>query len=61
MDTQVGFIVKILFFSTIISIAIKYGGRLLPIQPNTTIALVLVLLPSSILAILLLKSTRLSQ
>jgi hypothetical protein len=60
MNTQVKFIVKILFFSTIISIAIKYGGQLLPIQPTNTIALVLVLLPPSILAILLLKSAKLS-
>jgi hypothetical protein len=53
MDTQFGFVVKVLLLSTAISIAIKYSDRFLAIKPTTTITLVIVLLPSSILAVLL--------
>jgi divalent metal cation (Fe/Co/Zn/Cd) transporter len=53
MNTQFGFIVKILLFSTALSFLIKYGGRFLSIQPTNIIVLGIVLLPTIILAVLL--------
>ncbi len=53
MNTQAGFIGKILFFSTIISISIKYGGQLIPLAPTNSIALTIVLLPSLVVALTL--------
>ncbi len=53
MTTQAGFIGKILFFSLILSIMIKYGGQLLSLSPNLTIVLTMVLLPTIIVALTL--------
>ena len=53
MSTQVGFVLKILLLSAGISLAIKYGGEYLPIEPTTTTALVMVLLPSLVIGSIL--------
>ncbi len=53
MNLQAGFIGKILFFSTLISILIKYIGQNLYLTPNNNIALIIVLLPSLLLALTL--------
>lgn len=53
MTTQAGFIGKILFFSLILSIMIKYGGQLLSLSPNLAIVLTMVLLPTIIVALTL--------
>ena len=47
-----GFILKIAIASLLLSEIIKYGGRLLPISPTNTLALIIVILPSVILAII---------
>ncbi|NJP10645.1 MAG: hypothetical protein HC866_15195 [Leptolyngbyaceae cyanobacterium RU_5_1] len=48
-----GFILKILVLSGLISIAIKYGGPLLPISGTPAIALIAVLSPTILMAIAL--------
>ena len=53
MDTQAGFVLKVLLWSTGLSFLIKYGGRYLPIQPTNAIALVIVILPSLIIGLIL--------
>ncbi len=53
MNTQVAFIGKILFVSTVISVLIKYGGQLIPFTPTNSIALTIVLLPSLLVALTL--------
>ncbi len=53
MNTQAGFILKILLLSTVISIVIKYGGQLIPLKPTTSLALITVFLPSLIIALIL--------
>ena len=53
MNTQVGFIFKILLVSTLLSILIKYGGEYVPIQPTTTTAMIIVLFPSVAIGFLL--------
>ncbi len=53
MNTQVGFVLKILLFSTGLSILIKYGGQLIPIRPTASLALIIVLLPSLIIGLVL--------
>ena len=49
MNTQLGFILKILLLSAVISLAIKYGGQYLALQPTVSTALAIVLLPSLII------------
>ena len=53
MNETVAFVVKIFIVSTIFSVVIKYGGRLLPINPTLMIAIITILLPSIIVAIAL--------
>lgn len=53
MDTQAGFVLKVLLFSTALSFLIKYGGRYLPIQPTNAIATIIVILPSVIIGFIL--------
>ena len=53
MDTQTGFIIKILLLSTILSVLVKYGGRYVPIQPTNAIAIVIVILPSLVIGLIL--------
>lgn len=49
MNTQAGFIFKILFWSAVLSFSIKYGGQYLALKPTTSTALAIVLLPSLII------------
>ncbi len=53
MNTQTGFVIKILLLSTALSVLIKYGGRYIPIQPTNAIAIALVFLPSLIVGSIL--------
>ena len=53
MNTQAGFILKVLFFSTALSVLIKHGGQYLELKPTTTTALAIVLLPSLITGLIL--------
>jgi hypothetical protein len=48
-----GFILKVVVASALISVAIKYGGPYLPVQGTPTTALIAVLSPSILMAILL--------
>jgi hypothetical protein len=53
MNDRLSFIIKVLLASAILSFAIKYGGRLLSIEPTTTNAIVAISLPTVIIAIIL--------
>ena len=53
MNTQVGFIVKILLYSTAFSYLIKYGGQQLTIEPTNALAIAIVLAPSLIIGLIL--------
>ncbi|MDJ0689994.1 MAG: hypothetical protein QNJ41_15950 [Xenococcaceae cyanobacterium MO_188.B32] len=53
MNTQAGFILKVVFLSAILSFLIKYGGKFIPITSTTLDALILVLLPTLILSLIL--------
>lgn len=48
MDSNTGFIFKVVIASTVVSIAIKYGGPELPIPATKAIALVAVFTPAAI-------------
>ncbi|OKH27003.1 hypothetical protein [Chroogloeocystis siderophila] len=50
---QTGFIFKVLLLSAVISVLIKYGGSYVLIVPTTINALIVVLLPSIVMAIAL--------
>uniref|UniRef100_A0A832H2D9 Uncharacterized protein n=1 Tax=Oscillatoriales cyanobacterium SpSt-402 TaxID=2282168 RepID=A0A832H2D9_9CYAN len=50
---MVGFILKVFVVSTLISIAIKQGGPYLPVAATNTTALVTVITPSILFAVLL--------
>lgn len=54
MENQLNFIVKLLLFSALLSALIKYVLPSVPIPATATNALILVLLPSVIMAIALL-------
>lgn len=49
---MIGFILKVFIASAVIAIAIKYGGAYLPVQGNTPTALIAVLTPSIVMAML---------
>ena len=53
MNNQAGFVLKILFLSTGLSLTIKYGGQLLTLNPTNKLALAIVLLPSLIMGLTL--------
>ena len=53
MNTQVGFMLKVVLLSAILSFLIKYGGKFMPITSNSINALILVLLPTLILSLIL--------
>ena len=53
MNNQTGLLVKVILLSGFLSILVKYGGRLLPIKPNSFLALSTVLLPALVLCLLL--------
>lgn len=48
-----GFVLKVMVLSTVLSIAIKQGGPLLPVAATTPNALIAVWLPSGVLALIL--------
>jgi hypothetical protein len=50
MNTKLAFITKVMVFSAVGALLIKLGGPLLPITGTSMIALIIVLLPSLILA-----------
>lgn len=54
MESNAGFILKVLIASTAISVAIKYAGAIATIRPAPNLALIAVLLPTVIMAIALL-------
>ena len=53
MNTQAGFVLKVVFLSAILSFLIKYGGKFTPLTSTTLDALILVLLPTLILSLIL--------
>lgn len=53
MENKTGFVLKIFILSTILSAMIKYGGSYISIPEKSEIALIIVLLPSIVLAIAL--------
>lgn len=53
MNTQAGFILKVVFLSAILSFLIKYGGKFIPITDRTFDALLLVLLPTLCMSLIL--------
>jgi hypothetical protein len=53
MNNQFGFLVKVLFFSALISVLIKYVAPVIPIPPSDVNALILVLCPTAIMIVLL--------
>jgi hypothetical protein len=53
MENQMGFIVKLLVLSALLSALIKYAAPSLPIPSTDAIALIFVLLPTVIIAIAL--------
>jgi len=54
MQNQLGFIVKLIFFSAVLSFLIKYEGTSLAIPQTTTNVIVIILLPTLIMTGLLL-------
>ncbi|TAF04531.1 MAG: hypothetical protein EAZ77_15510 [Nostocales cyanobacterium] len=54
MKNQLGFLLKLLLLSTLISLLIKYVGPMLLIPETSTNALILVLLPTMIMITILL-------
>ena len=54
MENQIGFVLKVFLFSALVSFLIKYTGPSLSIPATTTNALIIVLLPTVVLAIALL-------
>lgn len=53
MENQLGLVVKVLLLSMVLSFLIKYVAPILPIPGTATNALILVLLPTVIMAIAL--------
>ncbi|GFE70558.1 hypothetical protein [Chroococcus sp. FPU101] len=53
MNDRFSFIFKILIFSAILSYGVKYGGRLLPLEPSTINALLGISVPPAIMGLAL--------
>jgi hypothetical protein len=53
MHTQAGLVFKVFMISVGLSILIKYGGPILPIVPNRTIALIAISFPMLVIALAL--------
>ena len=53
MNTQVGFILKVVILSAILSFVIKDEGKLIPLTPTNLNAIIVVLLPTLILSLIL--------
>ena len=54
MENQLGFLLKLLLFSTLLSVLIKYAAPFLGIPATVTNVLIMVLLPTIIMATVLL-------
>ncbi len=54
MQNQLGLLLKLAFFSLVLSLLIKYGGESLSIPATTANVIGIILLPTIIMAILLL-------
>jgi hypothetical protein len=50
---QIGFITKVVLLSVVLSMLIKYGGPLLPVEPTSLNALFCISLPPIIMVIIL--------
>jgi hypothetical protein len=50
MDTKLGFVTKVMVFSAVGALLIKFAGPLLPVTGTSIVALGIVLSPSLILA-----------
>ncbi|MBW4522915.1 MAG: hypothetical protein KME16_25025 [Scytolyngbya sp. HA4215-MV1] len=61
MNDQVGFVLKVVFLSTVISILIKAGAPWLAIPARTWMVLIVVCLPSLVLASVLLWRWQLTR
>lgn len=53
MSGQVGFIVKILLISTLLSLLVKYGGKMLYIAPTSINASIAIALPPILMGLML--------
>lgn len=53
MNAQLSFIIKILIFSAILSYLLKYGGRLLPLEPSAMNALLGIVVPPTMMGLAL--------
>lgn len=53
MNSQLGFVLKVLLLSAVVSVLVKYGGRFLPLSPTSVNALIIVLLPLVIVSLVL--------
>lgn len=53
LDTSVGLVLKVLVLSTLLSVAIKYMGPILPIPATNTAALIITLIPTLIMGVVL--------
>lgn len=53
LQSSLGFLIKVFGLSTLLSIAIKYLGPLLPVSDSNGLALMIVLTPSLLLGLLL--------
>jgi hypothetical protein len=53
MNAQLSFIIKILIFSAILSYLLKYGGRLLPLEPSSMNALLGIVVPPAMMGLAL--------
>jgi hypothetical protein len=53
MSGQIGFILKVVLVSTILSLLVKYGGRILSIPPTPTNASIAILIPPILMALVL--------
>jgi hypothetical protein len=53
MSGQIGFILKVLLVSTVLSLLVKYGGRILSIPPTPTNASIALVVPPILMALVL--------
>ncbi len=61
MISQFSFIIKVILLSTFLSFVIKYGGKLLPLQPTNILLILMVFFPSIFLGfILFIRNLKLS-
>ena len=50
---QAGFVLKVFLLSAVLAIVVKYGGRMLPLAPTSSTALIGILMPTLIVALAL--------